>query len=293
MKTTNTINLSQFKKGQEYIWSFEKLEYNFDAEGNYISEEIVTKEHIIRIEKVFKSGRVNFYNVTLNYSGCFRISENSKFNGTLTLVEETIEETIEEEKKELIDNMGGNVMENTKTTRYQKWYNEVSKYFNVAFNEMMEVIEDNGYEYLYDLMKYFEENYEVIDEEETIEEEVEETIEEENYEVIDEEETINIVSIEETTEVMTITKGENIFKDIADDMLQQTIFEMMNEDYGEAVYLGDEEVYGLVYENVYKYVKYDAEYYAIQDKFNKIYYIPKDIFEIYFLIVDDKIHAWE
>ena len=202
MKTTNTINLSQLKKGQEYIWAFEKLEYSFDAEGNYSSEEIVTKEYIIRIEKVFKSGRVNFYNVTLNYRGCFRISENNKFNGSLTLIDgETIEETIEE--------------------------------------------------------------------------------------------TINIVSIEEPAEVMTITKGENIFKNIADDMLQQTIFEMMNENYGEAVYLGDEEVYGLVHENVYKYVKYDEEYYAVQDKFNKIYYIPKDIFEIYFLIVDDKIHAWE
>ena len=282
MKTTNTINLSQFKKGQEYIWAFEKLEYNFDAEGNYLSEEIVTKEHIIRIEKVFKNGRVNFYNVTLNYKGCFRISENSKFNGSLTLIdEETIEETIEEEKKELIDNMEGNTMENTKTTRYQKWYNEVSKYFNVAFDEMMEIIEENGYEYLYDLMKYFEENYEVIDE---TEEDEEETIEEE---------TINIVSIEEPTEVMTTTKGENVFKDIADDMLQQAIFEMMNENYGEAVYLGDEEVYGLEHENVYKYVKYDVKYYAVQDKFNKIYYIPKDIFEIYFLIVDDKIHAWE
>ena len=202
MKTTNTITLSQFKKGQEYIWAFEKLEYNFDAEGNYISEEIVTKEHIIRIEKVFKSGRVNFYNVTLNYSGSFKINENGKFNGTLTLAEETIEETIEEE-------------------------------------------------------------------------------------------TINIVSIEETIEVMTTTKGENIFKNIADDMLQQAIFEMMNEDYGEVIYLGDEEVYGLVHENVYKYVKYNEEYYAVQDKFNKIYYIPKDIFEIYFLIIDDKIHAWE
>ena len=110
-------------------------------------------------------------------------------------------------------------------------------------------------------------------------------IKEEVEEVEVEEEAINIVSIEEPAEVMTITKGENIFKNIADDMLQQTIFEMMNEDYGKAVYLGDEEVYGLEHENVYKYVKYDEEYYAVQDKFNKIYYIPKDIFEIYFLIV--------
>lgn len=202
MKTT--INLSQFKKGQEYIWTFEKLEYNFDSEGNCVSEEMVTKEHIIRIEKVFKSGRVNFYNITLNYSGCFRINENGKFNGSLTLIEE---ETITEE-----------------------------------------------------------------------------TIEEE---------TISVETIEESVDVMTATKGENIFKDIVDDMLQQTIFEMMNEDYSEAVYLGDEEVYGLEHENIYKYVKYDEEYYAVQDKFNKIYYIPKDIFEIYFLIVDDKIHAWE
>ena len=123
---------------------------------------------------------------------------------------------------------------------------------------------------------------------ETIDEPIEEEVEEETIE-----ETINIVSIEEPAEVMTITKGENIFKDITDDRLQQTIFEMMNEDYGETVYLGDEEVYGLVHENVYKYVKYDEEYYAVQDKFNKIYYRPKDIFEIYFLIVDDKIHAWE
>ena len=192
MKTT--INLSQFKKGQEYIWTFEKLEYNFDSEGNCVSEEMVTKKHIIRIEKVFKTGRVNFYNVTHNYSGCFKINENSKFNGSLTLIEE---------------------------------------------------------------------------------------------------ETTSVVTIEEPVEIMTATKGENIFKDIVDNMLQQAIFEMMNEDYGEVVYLGNEEVYGLEHEDIYEYVKYDEKYYAVQDKFNKIYYIPKDIFEIYFLIIDDKLHAWE
>lgn len=158
-------------------------------------------------------------------------------------------------------------------SKYQKWYNEVSKYFNVEFAEMMEIVKDNGFEYLYDLMKYFEESYE-------LEEELEE-------------ETTSVVTIEESVDVMTTTKGENIFKDIVDNMLQQAIFEMMNEDYGEAVYLGDEEVYGLEYENIYKYVKYDEKYYAVQDKFNKIYYIQKDIFEIYFLIIDDKLHAWE
>ena len=41
--------------------------------------------------------------------------------------------------------------------RYEKWYNEVKKYFNYEFSEVMEIIEANGFEYLYDLMKYFEE----------------------------------------------------------------------------------------------------------------------------------------
>ena len=176
-------------------------------------------------------------------------------------------ETIEEETvADIVEN--NNDMEENNMSRYQKWYNEVSKYFNIGYAEMIEIIEENGYEYLYYLMKYFEENYELI-------------------------ETISVETIEEPVEIMTATKGENIFKGIVDNMLQQVIFEMMNEDYGEVVYLGDEEVCGLEHENIYKYVKYDEEYYAVQDKFNKIYYIPKDIFEIYFLIIDDKLHAWE
>lgn len=40
--------------------------------------------------------------------------------------------------------------------RYKKWYDEVNRYYKCDFSEMMEIIESNGIEFLYDLMRYFE-----------------------------------------------------------------------------------------------------------------------------------------